>query len=58
MKEQLPPSTDYLEVPGCDLIIKSPDGRPVNVGKVAAILMRLAAQKPHLKINFWIEIDD
>jgi hypothetical protein len=58
MKESPPPSIDYLDVPGCDLIIKSPDNGSVSAERLAAILMRLAAQRPDAKIKFWIEIED
>lgn len=54
--EQAPPSTDYLDVPGCEVVIQSPQDKPVSASRLAAILMRLAGQRPDAQIDFWFRV--
>lgn len=54
--DTLPPSADYLNAPGCDVVVMSPDGKPISASRAAAILMRVAGQDPDAKVEFWMKI--
>jgi hypothetical protein len=56
MNDDTPPSFDYLDVPGCDIVIMSPDNKPITASRAAAILMRLAGTNPDAKVQFWVKV--
>ena len=55
-RDTQPPSADYLDVPGCEVVISSPQDRPIAASRAAAILMRLAGKRPNAQVDFWVKI--
>jgi hypothetical protein len=58
MSDDMPPSSDYLDVPGCDIVVMSPENRPITISRAAAILLRLAGTNPDAKVHFWVKVLD
>lgn len=54
--EELPPESDYLEVPGCEVTVNSPHNKPITTARAAAILLRMAGKNPHAKIDFYVKL--
>lgn len=52
----LPPSSDYLDVPGCDVIITTPNDKPITTARAAAILLRMAGKNPATRIDLYIKV--
>lgn len=57
-QDTLPPSDDCLDVPGCEVILMSPQNKPIAASRAAAILMRLAGQRPNALVDFWVKVRD
>lgn len=56
LEDTLPPSSDYLDAPGCEIILMSPDNKPITASRAAAILMRLAGQRPNALVDFYLKV--
>ena len=49
---------NYLTVPGAEVTISTGECGAMRIEKLAAILMRLAAQNPDRRVKFWIQLGE
>lgn len=47
---------DWLSVPGAEVIIRSQDDAKVKASELAAIVNRLAINRPDVKVDYFIKI--
>lgn len=48
--------SEYLSVPGAEVILRSPDGQQWDLEKLVQVLARAAASNPNKKCEFWIKL--